>query len=88
MVRQWENKETIFPHNVKAKILGKDTLCPDLFDHQFKLLVYIDTTGCTPCQLRLYDWILFMQECKEISDNISFLFLSTQKIMLKYMNNK
>lgn len=37
-----------FSHNIEAKILGKDTLCTDLFDYQFKLLVYIDTVGCTP----------------------------------------
>lgn len=79
LLEEWVNKKIIFPVSLETRILGRDTVCPDLFHNEFKLLVYIDSTGCTPCRLRLYAWSLFIQECEQISNNISFLFFINSK---------
>ena len=55
-------REKIIFTPLNAKIMGEDTIIPHILDHKYKILTYIDTTGCTACRLKLFDWKLFIKE--------------------------
>ena len=59
IVRQWIGKEVIFA-GTEAKVLGCDTVWEDWQTSRFKILHYVDTSGCTSCRLRLYEWGQFI----------------------------
>lgn len=76
VVREWVNKEIKFPENITTcKSAEKDTLCPDLFDKPYKILIYTDSIGCISCKLRLPDWKEIISETESIAPGkVSFLF--------------
>lgn len=78
IIKQWNNKEIIFP-NLNAKYMGRDTIIPDFFQKNYKILTYIDTTGCTPCKLQLLDWKLLIKEIKKKSPETEVLFVLFSK---------
>jgi hypothetical protein len=56
MVKEWVGKTVKFPENPECFILGRDTIsdvCADLFQKDYKILFYIDSTGCSGCRLKL-----------------------------------
>ena len=55
--------------------MGKDTILPNMLNHEFKILHYIDTIGCTNCHLQLFDWKLYMKELKSSSIDIALIFV-------------
>lgn len=73
-VLSWYGKHIYLPQNLEIKISQNDTICPELFTSQYKILVYVDSTGCTPCKLRLFDWREMIREVLKINKNVSFLF--------------
>lgn len=74
-VEEWQSKEIVFPVDLDARILGRDTFCNDLFDKQLKVLIYIDSSGCTPCRMHLFQWNEVIKECKEYVDHLAFIFV-------------
>ena len=42
-------------------------------------MTYVDTTGCTACHLKLFDWKLFIKELNTFSEDIAFLFVIHSK---------
>ena len=50
LLKEWEQKEIIFPSHTVFTIQGKDTVDFCIKD-QYKVLVYTDSTGCTGCRL-------------------------------------
>lgn len=79
LLKEWEQKEIIFPSHTVFTIQGKDTVDFCIKD-QYKVLVYTDSTGCTGCRLRLADWKKFMQQVDSTSaDSVQFLFSSFQR---------
>jgi hypothetical protein len=53
LVKKWQGKEIILPQKIEFKILGRDTICTDLWDKPYKILTYIDSVGCLSCQMGL-----------------------------------
>ena len=75
IVKEWMGKTIRMPDNVKCKVMGRDTLCPDLFEKPYKIVVYIDSAGCTSCKLRMPDWKKIIHEADSIAPGkIGFLF--------------
>ena len=72
-------REKIIFTPLNAKIMGEDTIIPHILDHKYKILTYIDTTGCTACRLKLFDWKLFIKELNTFSEDIAFLFVIHSK---------
>lgn len=52
IIQTWNGKTIIFTP-LNAKIMGKDTIIPNILDHKYKVLTYIDTTGCTACRFKI-----------------------------------
>lgn len=66
IVNHWAGKEIVFSDSLAMKIFGKDT-CGDLLSaYKYKILNYIDTSGCGECQLKFYEW-------KKLQDKIDSL---------------
>ena len=75
VVKEWAGKTIVFPENAKCKIMGQDTLAYDLFQKPYKILLYVDSTGCTSCKLRMHEWKKIIREADSIApDQIGFLF--------------
>lgn len=75
MVGEWQGREIAIPANVTFKTLGRDTLCYDLLDKPFKILTYIDSTGCTSCQFGLHAWRGIIQLCRQQQLDVGFIFV-------------
>lgn len=75
MVNEWMGKEIKFPEHSVFTVQGKDTVDFDYQDADYKVVSYIDSTGCTSCKLKLDSWKEFMEEVQKQSDKkVSFLF--------------
>jgi hypothetical protein len=75
IVKEWTGKTIVFPEDLQCKWIGQDTVCPDLFDKPYKILTYIDSSGCSSCKLRLSDWKVIINEIDLLApEQVSFLF--------------
>ena len=82
-MNEWVGKEILFPDNIPCYILGKDTLqdfCKELFRKEFKILLYIDSAGCSHCRLKLFEWKQLIREANSLfHGNVGFLFFFQPK---------
>jgi hypothetical protein len=94
---EWIGKEIQFPENFQCGFAGKDTvstLCSDLFQAEYKILLYVDSAGCIDCELRLRDWKLLIDEFRSLNtDNkLSVLFFfypkNKKKLHLLFKRNQ
>ena len=46
--------------------MDKDTTCIDVHNDNFKILLYVDSLGCTSCRLNLSAWKKIMKESDSI----------------------
>lgn len=75
VVKEWIGKEIIFPQEVTCISMNKDTTCISPNSTPYKILVYIDSIGCTSCKLHLYKWNTLIDEVKnEMQDLVNFQF--------------
>jgi len=64
IVNEWAGKEILFPENVPCYAVGKESspkLCDSWFQKEFKILLYVDSSGCSDCRLRLFEWKQLME---------------------------
>ncbi|MDR2910132.1 MAG: DUF1573 domain-containing protein [Bacteroidales bacterium] len=69
IITEWAGKEIIFPENVSCYTAGKDTLpliCNEWFDREFKILMYVDSAGCSSCRLNLFEWNQLIEEADSL----------------------
>jgi hypothetical protein len=85
MVNEWVGKEIKFPADAECYVLGKDTvstLCADLFLKEFKVALYVDSSGCSDCRLRLSQWKQLISEVDSLFPNkVGFIFFFQPKDM-------
>ena len=62
VVKEWMGKEIRFPDGLTCTHMGKDTACIDLYSESYKILLYVDSAGCTSCRLNLFDWKSIIKE--------------------------
>jgi hypothetical protein len=81
IIKEWTGKTILFPENLSCKWFDKDTICPDLLNKPYKLLIYVDSIGCIDCKLRLSIWKDFISEINlEHFEKVGFLFFFTQRM--------
>ena len=88
VIKEWVGKTVVFPENYDCKIMGRDTLAQDLFQKPYKILLYVDSMGCTNCKLQMPEWKKLIHEADSIAPNqIGFLFFFYPKSIreLDYM---
>ncbi len=75
IVQEWQGKEIMAPTEMKFKTLGRDTICRhSLWNKPYKIFVYIDSIGCTSCQLGLLEWKSIIDSCYQQQIDIGFIF--------------
>jgi hypothetical protein len=83
IVGEWAGKEIRFPDNILCAAMGKDTVwdaCRALMEAEYKVLLYVDSSGCSSCRLKLSQWKTLMSESDSLfHGNVSFLFFFQPK---------
>lgn len=78
MVLKWLGREIAFPSAVRCTLYGKETdegRCRALHDSEYKVLVYVDSAGCSDCRLKLHQWKDLMEEADRLCHGkLTFLF--------------
>ena len=76
LVHDWQGKEILFPDSLVFARFGTDTVDNILSpDAPYKILVYIDSLGCTTCKLQLDRWKEFIAYVDSATnDRIPFCF--------------
>ena len=87
VVTEWQGKEIVIPEDIHYKILGRDTICDHLWAKPFRVFTYIDSVGCTSCQLQLQEWKELINFCKQQSIDISFVFVVHSSDFTKFTND-
>ena len=62
VVAEWTGKEIRFPEGIPCQFLGRDTACIDPANRNYKILLYVDSTGCNSCRLKLPEWNQLISE--------------------------
>lgn len=79
LVTEWQGKEVLLPENSIFTIQGRDTV-PFSANANHKVLVYVDSAGCTSCRLQLHRWKEFIAEVDSIARGaVQFLFYLSPK---------
>lgn len=70
LVKEWKDKEMIYPNHTYFTVLGKDTIST-FFTHnnRYSILTYVDSVGCTSCKLQLRKWKLFILELNSLTNS-------------------
>lgn len=79
-VELWQGRTVQMPEGAVFTVQARDTVEMDVHAPTHKVLVYVDSTGCTDCRLRLHEWKKFIAEVDSVTDkHIPFLFFLSPK---------
>ena len=77
IVNEWTGKEILFPERTPCYVSGLETvpeICDDYFHKEFKILLYVDSAGCSSCRLKLFEWKQLMDEAAGLyPEKVGFL---------------
>ncbi len=68
-------KKIEFVHQDRYVINGRDTVIAEDKNTCFKIVVFADSLGCQPCNLRLGELGLKVREIKYINENVHFVII-------------
>lgn len=75
LVVEWQEKEIIFPKNTIFTKYVNDTVDYQIPTSDYKVLIYVDSAGCTSCKLQLDKWKKFIAYSESIAgDKVSYIF--------------
>lgn len=75
LYREWQGETIVFPDSLQSRIMGKDTSCLDMLEARAKIMVYIDSSGCSPCRMELAAWSLRLEEMDTMSLRGELIFI-------------
>lgn len=74
MIKKWIGKELKYDDAIFT-IMGKDTINFNLDDFDYKILTYVDSKGCTACQMKIEEWKEYMNMVDSLwSGKVGFIF--------------
>ena len=80
IVKEWIRKKINLSSSTNFSVYGKDTTCLDILNSSYKILLYIDSTGCTSCRLKLFEWKNLINEFDTLSSvKVGFIFVINPK---------
>lgn len=75
IVTEWVGKTVKFNKEIPLSVYGKDTVLTGFSNTPYKILLYVDSTGCTSCKLKLYEWQKLIAESDSLMpEKLSFVF--------------
>ena len=69
IVNEWIGKEIKFPENIPCYVSDRKTLsefCDENFHKEYKILMYVDSAGCSACRLMLSQWKQLIEEADSL----------------------
>ena len=79
-VEQWQGRTVQMPEGAVFTVQARDTVAMDVYAPAYKVLVYVDSTGCTSCRLQLHEWKKFIAEVDSATGgHVPFLFFLSPK---------
>ena len=79
-VEQWQGRTVQMPEGAVFTVQARDTVAMDMYAPAHKVLVYVDSTGCTSCRLQLHEWKKFIAEVDSATGGqVPFLFFLSPK---------
>lgn len=80
LVSEWQGKEIVFPDNIISTSFGTDTFKYMTPNTDYKVLIYVDSAGCTSCKLQLQQWKKMIAYTDSITGNkLPYLFFIHSK---------
>lgn len=80
LVEAWQGREVIFPAHSVFTVQGIDTTHVSMESDGYKVLVYVDSIGCTSCRLQFAEWSGFINEVDSLVEaKVHFLFYLSPK---------
>ncbi len=80
LVNEWQGKQIVFPENLIFTRYLTDTTDYRIPQSEYKVLVYIDSIGCTSCKLQLPKWKELIEYTDSVTqEKIPFLFFFHSK---------
>lgn len=80
LIKEWERKEILFPKETNFTKLGAVTSDTLIITSNYKILVYVDSAGCTNCKLQLPKWKKIISELDLTTNgNVQVLFFMHPK---------
>ena len=70
LVKEWQGKQILFPENMVFTRFASDTTNFVIPTSDYKVLVFVDSIGCTSCKLQLSRWKEFIR----YTDSFLFFF--------------
>ena len=67
IISEWVGREIVMPEELVYQIKD-DTIDLDLSRPDYKIISYIDSTGCTSCRMKLAMWSELINELKSLPD--------------------
>lgn len=75
IVKEWIGKSIIISETIPLTMNGVDTIVQGLHNTPYRILLYVDSSGCTSCKLKLYEWKTLIAEADTLfSGKLSFMF--------------
>ena len=66
IVFEWTGREIKFPEGLPCISMDRNTTCIDVHNDNFKIVLYVDSLGCTNCRLSLSTWKKIMKESDSV----------------------
>ena len=80
LVQEWQGKEIVFPQDMAFTRFVTEQVEYRIPDTEYKVLIYVDSTGCTSCKLQLPKWKeLIAHVDSATNSNIPFIFVFQSK---------
>lgn len=79
-INHWMGRQIEYPNDMVFVKFAKDTVAFPFEKSDYKVLVYVDSTGCTSCKLQLQKWKNLMAQTDSLIDKqVSYLFVFQTK---------
>ena len=80
LVQEWQGKEIVFPQDMAFTRFVTESVDYRIPDAEYKVLVYVDSVGCTSCKLQLPKWQELIAHVDSATNgNIPFIFVFQSK---------
>lgn len=75
LVNEWQGKQIVFPENPTFTRYLTDTTDYQIPLSEYKVLIYVDSIGCTSCKLQLHKWKELIEYTDSVTESkVPFLF--------------
>ena len=80
LVQEWQGKEIVFPQDMAFTRFVTEPVDYRIPDAEYKVLVYVDSVGCTSCKLQLPKWQELIAHVDSATNgNVPFIFIFQSK---------